>query len=490
MRQQLEEEQKTYGDVAIIENLEETYSNLALKTLRTMEYAYPKLPFPVDSDSFVRLGAFIKSLKDIQHPRLYWGFLDGRAKPFRKGKWREADWMLCDRYLPYQLGGGYALSYELARYLALNARLFKMYKNEDVSVGAWLAGLNVKYVHDPRFDTEWISRGCNNEYLITHKKSPADIQKLYNNMLNHRVLCEKEYRTRYSYVYDWTALPMFIYTLCNRCRIGSAQWTNMQFLWARSLAATKEKFKFVLDYLFLVVPGLLVMTVFSQSLLLLTCVLTTCLATLLVFIICEYLISPDRPAVKLVLNRIIDDNQQPTTFVTYFRATMLLSVATAILGVDFPSLLVASIVVRRTTSDRIRTNGFADRIKLSAACNGIWHSLEFFLHSSSSEGLFLSLFVHMVRIGPSFCLLIRTAHKSIRVKSWVECCWRLYIFSLIFYLMQLGAEWTLGQPSRRVVNIAYIFSAMSFLTFTLACFLCVQMFSIVAWAANVPHFST
>ncbi|KAK6028634.1 N-acetyllactosaminide 3-alpha-galactosyltransferase, partial [Ostertagia ostertagi] len=131
MRQQLEEEQKTYGDVAIIENLEETYSNLALKTLRTMEYAYQNFRFQyilkVDSDSFVRLGAFIKSLKDIQHPRLYWGFLDGRAKPFRKGKWREADWMLCDRYLPYQL--------------------------------------------------------------------------------NHRVLCEKEYRTRYSYVYDWTALP-------------------------------------------------------------------------------------------------------------------------------------------------------------------------------------------------------------------------------------------------------------------------------------------
>lgn len=39
-----------------------------------------------------------------------------------------------------------------------------------MSVGAWLAGLKIKYVHDPRFDTEWQSRGCSNEYLITHKK--------------------------------------------------------------------------------------------------------------------------------------------------------------------------------------------------------------------------------------------------------------------------------------------------------------------------------
>ncbi|KAK6046346.1 hypothetical protein COOONC_16149, partial [Cooperia oncophora] len=78
------------------------------------------------------------------------------------------------------------------------------------------------------------------------------------------------------------------------------------------------------------------MTVFSQSLLLLACVLLTCLATLLFFIICEYLISPDRPAAKLVLHRIVDESHQPTTFVTYFRASMLVSVAVAILGVDFP----------------------------------------------------------------------------------------------------------------------------------------------------------
>lgn len=33
------------------------------------------------------------------------------------------------------------LSFELVRFLAVNSKLFKMYKNEDVSVGAWLAGM-------------------------------------------------------------------------------------------------------------------------------------------------------------------------------------------------------------------------------------------------------------------------------------------------------------------------------------------------------------
>lgn len=79
------------------------------------------------------------------------------------------------------------------------------------------------------------------------------------------------------------------------------------------------RFKFVMDFVFLVVPVLLVMTIFSQSLLLLACVLTTCLVTLLLFIVCEYLISPDRPAMRVVMNKLIDESQQPTTFVTYFR---------------------------------------------------------------------------------------------------------------------------------------------------------------------------
>ncbi|CAI4221334.1 unnamed protein product [Auanema sp. JU1783] len=207
----LEQENAQFNDMILLSNLEETYQSLSKKTRATMEYAYQNHKFSyllkIDSDSFVRIGAFVKALKDVQHPRLYWGFLDGRAKPIRKGKWKESNWMLCDRYLPYQLGGGYVLSYELVRYVAINSKLLKLYKNEDVSVGAWLAGLDVKYVHDPRFDTEWFSRGCNNEYLITHKKKPSDMRQLFQNLYNKKLLCEKEFRTRWSYVYDWAALP-------------------------------------------------------------------------------------------------------------------------------------------------------------------------------------------------------------------------------------------------------------------------------------------
>ncbi|XGW12098.1 hypothetical protein V3C99_013072 [Haemonchus contortus] len=348
----------------------------------------------------------------------------------------------------------------------------------------------------------------------------------------------------------------------------------------------KYWFKFMLDYLFLVVPGLLVMTVFSQSLLLLTCVLTTCLGTLLVFIICEYYISPDRPAAKMVLNRIIDDSHYPTTFVTYFRASMLLSVAIAILGVDFPvfprrfaktekyghSLMdagVAGFIFALAVTSRLRalntwdgrvhrkkgyswirssfvilpTIGFA-RTVLLTALNYPQHVTEYGVHwnffytlavvkvvpvvlpkrfpllwaflfgifqqtmlmngyqewildgenrrdtlfRANAEGI-CSLMGYITIYYLADTLAAFISKTGIRVKSWIECCWRLYVFSIMFYGMQVVAEWSLGQPSRRVVNITYIFSAMSFLTFTLACFLCVQLFSLIAWAANAPHFS-
>ncbi|VDO60643.1 unnamed protein product [Heligmosomoides polygyrus] len=366
-------------------------------------------------------------------------------------------------------------------------------------------------------------------------------------------------------------LGMFIAILALMLRNVSLPWV---FLGRKfSTGVLKYWFKFVMDFVFLVVPVLLVMTIFSQSLLLLACVLTTCLVTLLLFIVCEYLISPDRPAMRVVMNKLIDESQQPTTFVTYFRwveefnSTMLLTVAAAILAVDFPVFprryaktekyghslmdvgvagfifalvdemnkaqlysrywwLRSSYVVlpaiglgrtfvlsvlnypQHVTEYGIHWNFFytlsptcyrrgslscgkiCDRVSLTWILNE--ENLRETLFTANAEGIcslmgYITIYYLANRA-------IRLAlggddAKSIRVKSWIECCWKLYAFALIFYGLQLGAEWALGEPSRRVVNITYIFAQMSLLTFGLASFLCVQLFSLIAWAANVPHFS-
>ncbi|OZC07111.1 hypothetical protein X798_05916 [Onchocerca flexuosa] len=257
LKEELIEENNSFNDLIFLEDLTDTYQTLTKKSLLSMQALHNMYKFEfllkVDSDSFVRLGAFLKALKDIADPNLYWGFLDGRARPKRKGHWAERDWIICDRYVPYQLGGGYVLSYKLVDFFVRNKDLLKIYKNEDVSVGAWLAGLSVRYVHDPRFDTEFRSRGCNNQYIITHKQTPESLKvlleftdliieleylvpiaqkfyqealylycarkKLYASVINTGKLCEKEYRIRPSYVYDWSVPPSMCCTRQNGSNI-------------------------------------------------------------------------------------------------------------------------------------------------------------------------------------------------------------------------------------------------------------------------------
>lgn len=96
---------------------------------------------------------------------------------------------------------------ELVEFIANNFPLLKFFQNEDVSVATWIAGIDVKYIHDVRFDTEWDSRGCQNDYLITHKKSPHQLESLFNSLRTTGVFCETEYVHRDAYNYNFSAPP-------------------------------------------------------------------------------------------------------------------------------------------------------------------------------------------------------------------------------------------------------------------------------------------
>lgn len=96
---------------------------------------------------------------------------------------------------------------DIVHFVARNYDMLRFYQNEDVSLATWISGLNIKTVHDVRFDTEWDTRGCQNDYLITHKRTPQQLETFYNNLRTSNVLCEKEMVIREAYVYNFTALP-------------------------------------------------------------------------------------------------------------------------------------------------------------------------------------------------------------------------------------------------------------------------------------------
>lgn len=195
----------------ILLKFNDSFSSLTWKVMETYKWVDRNIDFKfllkVDEDSFVRIDALMRELQQKPSERFYWGFFDGRAHAKQQGKWEEKDWVLCDRYLPYALGGGYVLSCDLIHYLASNSKLLKAYKNEDVSVGAWLGPLDINRVHDPRFDTEYKSRGCKNSYLVTHKISSMQMREYHSNLEKHGHLCTQEFQVRKSYIYNWSNPP-------------------------------------------------------------------------------------------------------------------------------------------------------------------------------------------------------------------------------------------------------------------------------------------
>ncbi|KAL7287253.1 hypothetical protein TKK_0018382 [Trichogramma kaykai] len=212
----LESEHKKHGDLLMLPRLYDSYNTITKKVLQSLTYIHQNHEFEfllkADDDSFALIDQILRELNRWQlkgtKRELYWGYFDGRARVKRSGPWKETDWFLCDLYLPYALGGGYILSYNLVTFIADNADYLKLYNSEDVSMGLWLAPVsNIERRHDTRFDTEYRSRGCSNQYLVTHKQSMDDMRKLHESYTRYGYMCSHEVSNYLGYQYNWTVPP-------------------------------------------------------------------------------------------------------------------------------------------------------------------------------------------------------------------------------------------------------------------------------------------
>lgn len=96
-------EQMAHGDILLLP-VHDSYSNLTRKLLAAIIHIMGSYKFQfllkVDDDSFVYVKKLIKALDTVDSSQpLYWGYFNGRAPVFKKGKWKEDNWFLCDRYV-------------------------------------------------------------------------------------------------------------------------------------------------------------------------------------------------------------------------------------------------------------------------------------------------------------------------------------------------------------------------------------------------------
>ena len=208
----LSSEQTTHGDLLLLSDLQESYFSLTKKVLLSFKTVDANINFSYllkcDDDTFVILDTILKELAQrTSKQSYYWGFFDGRAPVLRKGKWTEKKWFLCDRYLPYALGGGYILSHDLVKHIVSNSDSLILYNSEDVSVGVWLSPYNVERRHDMRFNTEYATKGCRNQYVVSHKQIVGDLLSKQGLLEEKGKQCDKEYQAMLSYLYNWTVEP-------------------------------------------------------------------------------------------------------------------------------------------------------------------------------------------------------------------------------------------------------------------------------------------
>lgn len=222
----LSKEHAKHNDLLLLNDLSDSYSNLTLKLLKAIESVSNigsiEYLLKIDDDTYVKLDYLLEDLyqydKQIKRkqstvnavkPELYWGYFHGRANVKSRGKWKEINFKLCERYLPYAYGGGYVISRNLLHFIAQNRNSLSRYLSEDISMGVWLSPLrNVYKKHDPRFDTAYLPRKCHNYHILLHKRTPTNMRDIYRGFLcTFKDANATNIPRPNEYFYDWSLPP-------------------------------------------------------------------------------------------------------------------------------------------------------------------------------------------------------------------------------------------------------------------------------------------
>lgn len=197
-------------DILPIAELKDSYFALTQKVALSLAWIAnnlnSKFVIKADEDTFVNVEELMKKLENYSSD-LYMGYFSGRARVKTKGQWAEPKWKLCDHYIPNARGGGYVLGQQNVEYIAQNVNRLMIWNSEDISVGAWLSPIQVNRVHSIRFDTEAKSRGCNNDYIVTHKQSEDDLRDKWSLFFKTGDICIDEVQISPGYQYNWDVPP-------------------------------------------------------------------------------------------------------------------------------------------------------------------------------------------------------------------------------------------------------------------------------------------
>ena len=185
-------------DMVLLNDVEDAYDNLTEKMAEIFKWIIQNVQsdfiLKVDTDTYVNLKGVVDSLKTKPKEHLYLGYISLYAPVLREGKWADPDFSMCETYLPFAVGGGYVLSYDLVQYIVNNLNILRKYINEDVTVGTWLAPLKIDMRDDPGFNMGGLElSGCSDNHIVVHPVSYVEMKFLHRNLKSEGTICGKNF---------------------------------------------------------------------------------------------------------------------------------------------------------------------------------------------------------------------------------------------------------------------------------------------------------
>ncbi|PON96907.1 Glycosyl transferase [Trema orientale] len=156
----IESENRKTNDFVILDDHVEAPEEYPKKAKLFFAYAADKWDAEfyakVNDDVYVNIDAFGATLAThLDKPRVYIGCMKSGEVFSEPGhKWYEPDWWkFGDKrsYFRHASGEMYVISQALAKFILINRSILRTYAHDDVSVGSWFIGLDVKHVDEAKF---------------------------------------------------------------------------------------------------------------------------------------------------------------------------------------------------------------------------------------------------------------------------------------------------------------------------------------------------
>ncbi|CAA0838205.1 Probable beta-1-3-galactosyltransferase 11 [Striga hermonthica] len=144
----------------VMENHVESPEERARKTksflVHAVDHWEAEFYVKVNDDVYVNIDALGALLTNhLDKPRVYIGCMkSGEVFSQPKHKWYEPDWWKFGdgkTYFRHASGEVFAISRALAQFISINRLILQTYAHDDVSVGSWFIGLDVKHVDEGKF---------------------------------------------------------------------------------------------------------------------------------------------------------------------------------------------------------------------------------------------------------------------------------------------------------------------------------------------------